>query len=176
VGTCAIPAASVPDWPGKRLRRRNLLCSDLRKRSLTEGVAVISLAMMVALSNYAAESAPNGLFAAREGDRTRETILTKADSGTTVDLRVGETLLVRLEESPTTGFGWMAEGGDDKLVLQASDYSPASVGVGGGGLRSLTFIAAKVGMARLKLRLWREWEGDSSVVEVFTAGARINER
>lgn len=121
----------------------------------------------------AAETGPGKFAGMTKGHAVNETILTRADSGNTVDLRVGERLLVRLEESPTTGFAWTREGGNDALVQQDSDFAPASAGVGGGGLRSFLFMAEKAGVVQLRLRLWRAWEGDSSVIEVFTATARI---
>lgn len=122
----------------------------------------------------AAETGPGKFAGMTKGHAVNETILTRTDSGKTIDLRVGDRLLVRLEESPTTGFAWAREGGDDTLVQQASDFAPASAGVGGGGLRSFLFMAEKAGVVQLRLRLWRAWEGDSSVIEVFTATARIH--
>lgn len=125
-------------------------------------------------SSATAESGPGKFAEMTKGHAVTETILTRADSGSTVDLRVGERLLVRLDESPTTGFAWTREGGNDALVEQDSDFAPASAGLGGGGLRSFLFMAEKAGVVQLRLRLWRAWEGDSSVVEVFTATARIH--
>jgi inhibitor of cysteine peptidase len=59
--------------------------------------------------------------------------------------------------------------------LRNSEYTPAAgVGVGGGGQRTFTFVAQKPGSVTLQLKLWREWEGDSSVTERF--GVTINVR
>ncbi len=103
-----------------------------------------------------------------------ETIVTRAHNGKTVAIHVGEKLIVRLEESATTGFTWAVANDADMLVVVHSDYAPASAGVGGGGLRTFTFIAKKAGAASLRFKLWREWEGESSVTDVFTVNARID--
>ncbi|HCZ13800.1 MAG TPA: hypothetical protein DHV85_04190 [Candidatus Accumulibacter sp.] len=64
-----------------------------------------------------------------------------------------------------------------QLLLRASDYPPASVAaVGSSGLRILTFIAEQPGGALLHLKLWREWKGNSSAIEVFTVTVRITAR
>jgi predicted secreted protein len=105
-----------------------------------------------------------------------EHIVTRADNGKELEIDVGERLVVRLEESPTTGFAWSPSGVNEKLGLLTSEYSPASPGsIGGGGLRTLTFTARQVGAVSLRLKLWREWEGDSSVVDVFAVKAMVRE-
>jgi inhibitor of cysteine peptidase len=109
---------------------------------------------------------------------TREAIvstLTRADNGKTIEVQVGDSVVVRLPENPTTGFAWAIDkGSDDVLPLEASEYSPAAgAGVGGGGQRSLTFKATRAGTVGLQLKLWREWEGDKSVAERFTATIRV---
>ena len=39
--------------------------------------------------------------------------------------------------------------------------------IGAGGTRTFTFIAKNAGTVDLQLKLWREWEGDSSIRERF---------
>ena len=95
--------------------------------------------------------------------------LTQADQGKSITLQPGQTLVVKLPENPTTGFRWaIARNDEATLALRSSDYAPAAnVGVGGGGQRTFTFAAQKPGSVILQLKLWREWEGDSSVTKRF---------
>jgi len=95
--------------------------------------------------------------------------ITQADKGKTFEVRPGDTLRVELAENPTTGYRWAIDRTDERIVeLAGSEYQPApSSGVGGGGLRTFTFKALRPGAARVELKYWREWQGDSSIVERF---------
>jgi len=103
--------------------------------------------------------------------------LTLADSGTAVDLPVGDRLVLQLEENPTTGYRWGLEPLDQEVVaVEHVEYAPARGGaVGGGGQRTWTVVARKPGTATLQLKLWRPWEGDASISKRFTARLEIHE-
>src|SRR5262245_13392084 len=105
------------------------------------------------------------------------TTLTLADSGHAVDLRLGDRLVLQLEENPTTGYRWALEPFDEEVLsLDDVAYAPAREGgLGGGGQRAWTFSARKPGTATLQLKLWRPWEGDASVTARFTAALQIRE-
>ena len=95
--------------------------------------------------------------------------LTEADNGRTIDVPQGAEVLIRLEENPTTGYRWAFDLDDDAVLApQASDLASApGAAVGGGGSRTFTFTAGQPGTAHLQFKLWREWEGDSSIVERY---------
>jgi len=101
--------------------------------------------------------------------------LTEADKGTTVDVPEGGEVVIRLKENPTTGYVWALDQTDDTvLALQSSDFSSTPVaGVGGGGTRTFTFTAGQPGTAHLELKLWREWEGDSSIIERYDVDIQV---
>jgi inhibitor of cysteine peptidase len=103
--------------------------------------------------------------------------LTRADSGKVVEARVGDTLVVRLEENPATGYRWTIEKIDEEvIVLHQVEFVPShSAGMGGGGQRRWTFTAQKAGMVTLELKLWRTWEGDASISERFTVTLHVQE-
>lgn len=103
--------------------------------------------------------------------------LTQADNGRSIALQVGGTFTVSLDENPTTGFQWAIDSNSGDLVkLQASEYVPAAgSGVGGGGQRILTFKGQRAGNGQLKLKLWREWQGDNSIAERFAVTLQIRE-
>jgi inhibitor of cysteine peptidase len=91
-----------------------------------------------------------------KGTRPMPTItLSRADDGRSVELGVGDTVVLRLEENPTTGYQWaLDQDSGDVLALRASDDvgSPGSA-VGGGGERAFTFTASKAGRATARLKL-----------------------
>ncbi|MFM7881061.1 MAG: protease inhibitor I42 family protein [Microcystis panniformis] len=103
--------------------------------------------------------------------------LTRTDNGKSITMQVNDLLLLSLDENPTTGFQWAIDGGGSDLVeLQSSEYVPAIESrVGGGGQRVLTFKAQRAGIGQLKLKLWREWQGEPSVVERFTVTLQVRE-
>lgn len=101
--------------------------------------------------------------------------LTRTDGGSRIEVRVGDVVVVRLPENPSTGFVWSSEtAGGDALEPVRSEYLPAAdASVGGGGQRSLSFRAVATGTVELRLKLWREWEGDKSIVDRFAATVRV---
>lgn len=106
-----------------------------------------------------------------------EIILTIQDNGKTIETPVGTRLSVRLEEAPTTGYVWVNKTVGDVLIFQDSDFSQAAQGiVGGSGLRTSRFVVGKPGNATLLLKRMREWEGDSSALEVFSASVHATPR
>ena len=98
--------------------------------------------------------------------------------GTSIDAEVDETVLVRLDETPTTGYRWAIEHVDDQ-VLQAegSEFQlPAGAAVGGAGQRTYVFKARNPGSGGIRLKLWREWEGAGSVLDQFEISVRVKRR
>lgn len=103
-------------------------------------------------------------------------ILTKQDKDKMLNVAVGESFVITLDENPTTGYVWAVEGQPELLVLQGSDYVSDApphkpdhpMIVGAGGKRTFTFMAQKSGTTTLKLKHWRPWEGDASIVDTFS--------
>jgi inhibitor of cysteine peptidase len=97
--------------------------------------------------------------------------LTRADHGRIVETPVGSVLTIRLPESPGTGYRWTVE---TALGLDPIDDRFESVGgIGVSGTRELQFRAARVGLFDLRLKYWREWEGDRSVDQRFAVKIRV---
>ncbi|KAF5064671.1 protease inhibitor I42 family protein [Proteiniclasticum sp. QWL-01] len=94
------------------------------------------------------------------------------DSAATIEVDRGEVMTISLKENPTTGYRWSYEPlpgiqpiGDDYKAVR-SEGSEEAVGVA--GLRELQFIPTQPGTFTLQLKNWREWEGESSVIDRFT--------
>jgi inhibitor of cysteine peptidase len=52
-------------------------------------------------------------------------------------------------------------------------YLPIESRVGRGGQRVLTFKVQRTGIDQLRLKLWREWQGEPSIVERFTVTLQV---
>jgi inhibitor of cysteine peptidase len=94
-------------------------------------------------------------------------VLTKVDDGGVVAVAVGERIAIELPENPTTGYRWQLEG-DAGIVVVSGVHTPASGGVGGGGVRRFVLYADRPGQLGVRAKLWRAWSGEGSVLERFT--------
>jgi len=102
-------------------------------------------------------------------------ILTSADNGRTVDLRVGAEAALRLPENPSTGYRWAVDAADWNLVaIEEGEYVSTSEMIGGGGEARWLIRAKAPGTTEIKLKRWRPWEGERSVVERYQVGLRIS--
>jgi len=95
--------------------------------------------------------------------------LTDADNGTSVTVRPGEHVAIHLTENPTTGFQWALQQGNEKIIelLDSAYVRAAGSGLGSAGQRVLTCKARHSGTVLLRLKLWRAWEVDTSVMKRF---------
>ena len=91
------------------------------------------------------------------------------DDGRTVQTGLGDRIVVRLPETPGTGFRWeLAQPAPLGIVLESSEFSTASgAQVGGGGFRTFTFLVQESTSARIELRRMRPWEGERSIERSF---------
>jgi inhibitor of cysteine peptidase len=100
--------------------------------------------------------------------------LTSADDGRSVVATPGDEIVALLAENATTGYRWHAQVHGDAVALEADGYrtpslpEPSEPVFGRGGQREFRFRVLAPGRAVLELRLWREWEGESSVLERVT--------
>jgi inhibitor of cysteine peptidase len=98
-----------------------------------------------------------------------EVTLTEADNGKSIAVSLHEKVILRLNETPSTGFRWAVAMGDNEIIkLSGSDYNQTSgSAVGGSGHRVFVFEVKRSGSAHLLLKLRREWEGDKSIASRF---------
>ena len=94
-------------------------------------------------------------------------ILNEQDSGRTIRLKRGTIITIRLVEKPTTMYRWAVEA--DIGLEQVGDQNEPDDRIGGTGVRVLQFRGKSVGSHELRMKNWREWEGESSVIGRFNA-------
>ncbi len=93
--------------------------------------------------------------------------MTDINDGATKELEVGKTLIIQLNEIPTTGYRWTLQV-SDTAAIEVTDrgWQPEHcTGVGGGGHRVFCLAARKKGQFQVNLKLLREWQGEGSVIE-----------
>ena len=114
------------------------------------------------------------------GSGTGATTVSAADSGSTIEMAVGETLNVTLESNPTTGFSWALAANSDEGVLQEVDheYVADEAGetpmVGAGGVENWTFKALAKGETTISMEYSRPWEGGEKAAQTFELTVVVN--
>jgi inhibitor of cysteine peptidase len=104
--------------------------------------------------------------------------LTEADNGKTVNLNVGEMLVVRLASNPSTGYSWETKGLNTQILEQVGDAvfespdTPPDL-VGAGGTLVLTFKALEPGTTTLTLVYHRSWETDVAPLQTFSVTVAV---
>lgn len=103
--------------------------------------------------------------------------LTQENNGNVIEISVGDTFFIHLPENPTTGYQWAIDDmTSQNIMLNNSSYaSTTATGIGGGGQRIWAFETTRRGVAHLRLKLWRAWEGDSSIADVYTITLQIHD-
>jgi predicted secreted protein len=100
-----------------------------------------------------------------------EVKLTGGESGATRDVKVGDEVVVVLDDpAPTSGFRWDIEDAPANLERAGDEFEAApNSRIGGGGTRTFRFRVSAPGSGRIALRRWRSWEGEGSVADRFDA-------
>lgn len=107
---------------------------------------------------------------------TKPVILTAADNGSQVEVKVGEQIVITLDGNPSTGYTWEAKDLDATMIEQVGDpvFSSSNPGlVGAGGTLTLTFKALKAGAASLTLVYHRPWETGVDPIDTFAVTVTV---
>jgi len=96
--------------------------------------------------------------------------IAESDDGGSVALGIGDTLVVRLPENPTTGFRWQVpKSSDGVLNLESTHFdAPEPSRRGAGGERGWTYKATRSGAMTLQMKLLREWQQEDASAKSFT--------
>lgn len=99
--------------------------------------------------------------------------LTLEDSGSDIQVAPGDTVTVRLDQTASTGYRWSLDGDGASILSLEEDRTRSSPEIGSKGSVDWIFRAEKPGTTELHLKLWREWEGDKSVIERFETTVNV---
>jgi inhibitor of cysteine peptidase len=101
---------------------------------------------------------------------SREVKVDADDNGKSVDLKVGQVLVLSLESNPTTGYAWEPVDFEGGVLQQEGDweFKPASDAVGASGVQTFRLKATEAGSMELKLLHHRPWEKDEEPLDTFT--------
>ena len=102
--------------------------------------------------------------------------LTNQDAGRSVDVKLGDTIMITLDANPTTGYTWeVAPDVRTSLRLAGQPTYTASqpVMTGSGGKMTFRFTAVTAGETSLKLIYHRPWEVDVAPAQIFTLQVNV---
>lgn len=97
-------------------------------------------------------------------------LVTATEKNTKVSLGAGDTLLVRLESTPGTGYGWQVTGTDAKLLKQLGEPVLEDSGKhlpGAPQHQAFRFKALAVGVTTLVLHYVRPWEKNKPPARIY---------
>jgi predicted secreted protein len=93
-------------------------------------------------------------------------ILNERDSGRTIVTAPGKVINVFFKENPTTGYCWTVEA--DSGMEKIGNHFIAGKAIGGEGIQEFQFRTGNPGSYERRMKKWREWEGEDSVIDRFT--------
>lgn len=102
--------------------------------------------------------------------RSRESKkLIEFDTGRTIEMKVGNTILVELPGNPSTGYSWEVISIDKSVIQKTGDvkFMTNSNVIGSPGKVALRFKVVGAGKATLKLGYMRVWEKSVAPVRTF---------
>lgn len=104
-----------------------------------------------------------------------EIVIVQTDHGDTFESHLGDVILIRLEENPSTGYQWNVIKINEKILKPLdSEYLEASTAaLGSGGTRTFTFQPLSPGTTLVQLQLRREWESKNGAIEYFEVTIRV---
>ncbi len=103
-------------------------------------------------------------------------IIVKADKGKTIEIKVGQRLLVRLPANPTTGYEWSAANLDAKVLAPDEETIfdvPETPLAGAPTVQTLFFKAKSAGKLKLELQYTRPWEKDVEPIDIYKVNVVI---
>ena len=92
------------------------------------------------------------------------------DNGNQIDVQKGQTITIKLEANPTTGYTWEVVESEGAILRQVgeTEYEAESDLIGAGGVQTLRFEAVEAGEIELRLVYHRPWETDVEPLETFS--------
>lgn len=113
---------------------------------------------------------PNAPDATTAPTKMPDINLINADKGKTIQLKVGQRLLVRLGANPTTGYEWSAAKLDEKVLAPDGETEfdvPETEMEGAPTIQTLFFKAKSAGKIKIELQYARPWEKDTAPLSIY---------
>ncbi len=100
-----------------------------------------------------------------------EHVLDRTSTGQPLSAALGDLVVVRLDEIPTSGYRWEVTGFDPAILAPSGDEFNPSAGsrTGGGGQHGFRFTVVGAGRTALRLVCRRPWEPETDAVEELNA-------
>jgi inhibitor of cysteine peptidase len=128
-------------------------------RSLLSRLSLSLAALLVGFS----------VFAGCQSADSKILTLTMADHGRAVRAWKGQPIRIVLEGNPTTGFTWLVDDLDTKIIAATGTptYAPSGDVVGGGGKFTLNFVALDHGQTNMRVIYIRPSERGLAPAKTF---------
>jgi predicted secreted protein len=99
----------------------------------------------------------------------KEKVVSYADSGTTVQLKTGQSLKVELSGNPSTGNDWRKITYDDQVIMEDEkrDYKLDDDKIGSGGMYQYHFKALAPGKTKLFMEYGPKYDNEKEAVKTF---------
>jgi inhibitor of cysteine peptidase len=111
-----------------------------------------------------------------DGAGVPELILTEAQNGARLKVRVGDTVMVSLSESAGTGYRWMVVSLDQAYVrIAEQSYQSTSTAIGGSGVAVWRLTTTRPGRTRVELKKARPWESGEAKSQHFAIDLEVAE-
>jgi predicted secreted protein len=111
-----------------------------------------------------ASAIPQSLQRMADNDAVTPLTLVEKDAGQSVEVKRGQTVIVRLDSNRSTGYRWTLIEPDSPVLTStgAAVYEERAVGgpVGANGTETWSFVVAKNGEQELVFEYRRPWESD----------------
>lgn len=110
---------------------------------------------------------------------SKEVKVVASVSGSQIELRKGQTLVITLESNPTTGYQWEVIECDDSILQQKgkAEFKSSNTGnppsSGKSGTETFLFDAQSLGNGTLKLVYHRSWEKEVEPLKTFTLQVKV---
>ena len=123
-------------------------------------VLIVAALVMAAISGCSAQTA---------------LALEAKDNGNQITLQKGQTLTVKLEANPTTGYTWEMVEPEGAILRQVGEpeFNADSDLLGAPGTLTLRFEAVQAGQIELRLVYHRPWETGVEPLETFTVQVTV---
>lgn len=101
--------------------------------------------------------------------------LVESDDGTCIPAKVGDVIEIHLAENPTTGYRWAFEEVGSGVRVERDEFhlSGTPLVPGAGGVHEWRLKTETAGHQTVRLRLWRDWEGESGVIRRFAVDFEV---